>query len=478
MGFGIYTRAYGNSKYSLAYVCSCGNKFNNENGNIRRCEECGNTTFKRVFNGNNGGKIESIGFKIIAEDMTGFVAERYIDNYIYTSSSDEASIEYKNTTGKYYMIMDFKNKQFYFKDVKGNVLPFTSGRVRYFLKTKDNCDKFIDSFTIDSIKELLQAVPYLYSQNNGWGDYSFINGLNRFVQEYENMKVYQILANCGFEKRFIKDCIMDSAKINKNATKPHEILRIPSKSSFRLLRELKLGLRHIENLSMLESLGGDNIKYIHTKLKDECGQITIRDFIDHSENYMQLIENYNYNNRRLIDYLAREVKLQQGIDNPVEALQLLRDTNKMCRDMEVKINEKYPKSLKKDHDIARLNYKINSDQITEKSFNRITKDCKYKELEFKNKEFCVLSPHKPTDLVKEGDSLSHCVSSYIKDVCDERCKIYFVRDAALPDESLLTAEVRNNKIVQVRGKFNRYPNDIEKAFINQWAINKNLKIDY
>ena len=58
------------------------------------------------------------------------------------------------------------------------------------------------------------------------------------------------------------------------------------------------------------------------------------------------------------------------------------------------------------------------------------------------------------------------------------CKIYFIRDVESPDESLLTAEVRNNKIVQVRGKFNRHPNDIENTFISQWAINKNLKIDY
>lgn len=476
MGFGIYTRVYGNSEYSLAYACSCGNKFNNNNENVRRCEKCGNTTFVRVYNGRDNGKIESVNFKIITEDITGFVAERYIDNYIY-SSEDDTDLKYKNTTGKYYMIMDFKNKRFYFKDVKGNILPFTSGRVQYFLKKIDNYDDFIDSFKTDSIKELLKSVEYLYRQNSGWGLYSFPKGLNRFVQEYETMKVYQILANCGFEERFIKKCIVNSSKINKTATKPHEILGM-SKASFRLLRELKLGFEQINNLSILEGLGGDNIKYIHSKLKDECGEWGIRNFLGQAENYMQLIENYNYDNRRLINYLTREVKLQQGIDNPVEALQLLRDTNKMCRDMDVKINEKYPKSLKKDHDIARLNHKINSDEITEKSFKRITEDCKYKKLEFKNKEFCILSPHKPADLVKEGDSLSHCVSSYIKDVCDERCKIYFIRDVESPDESLLTAEVRNNKIVQVRGKFNRCANDTEKTFISQWAINRNLKIDY
>lgn len=45
MGFGIYTRVYGNSEYSYAYACSCGNKFNNSNENVRKCAKCGNTFF-------------------------------------------------------------------------------------------------------------------------------------------------------------------------------------------------------------------------------------------------------------------------------------------------------------------------------------------------------------------------------------------------------------------------------------------------
>lgn len=474
MGFGIYTRMYGGEGFS--YACSCGNEYNSDNMNTRKCDKCGNTSFSHVYNGRVDREIESINFRIIEESILGFKAERYIDNYIY-SSDGKAELEYKNTTGRYYMIMNFKNKQFYFKDAKGNILPFTSGRVQYFLRYIDNADKFVRLFKTNEIKELLGAVAYLHRNTNCWGSYSFTKGLDCFVQQYEINQVYQILANCGFDKNFIRDCMLNNYNINMKATKPHEILKI-SKNSFRTLRDLKLGFERINNLIALEPLGSENIKYIHSKLKDECGQYSINNFFSQSENYMQLIESYNYDNKRLINYITRDVKLQQGIDNPTEALQLLKDTNKMCRDMEVKINEKYPKSLKKDHDIARLNYKINSDKITQRVFEKITSDYRYKNLEFKNKKFCVLSPINPSDLVKEGDSLSHCVSSYIKDVCDERCKIYFIRNIEVVNEPLLTVEVRNNRIVQVRGKFNRSENAIEKDFICQWATNKNLKMDY
>ena len=475
MGFGVYTRMY-DCGARFSYACSCGNRYDSDNQNMRKCDKCGNTSFSHVYNGRVDRKIESINFRVIEENIFGFKAERYIDNYIY-SSDGKAELEYKNTTGKYYMIMNFKNKQFYFKDAKGNILPFTSGRVQYFLKYIDNTDKFINSFKTNEIKELLSSVAYLYKNVSCWGSYSFTKGLNNFVEQYELTQIYQILANCGFDKSFIRDCMLNNHDLNMKATKPHEILGI-SKNSFKILRDLKLGFERIGNLITLESLGSENIKYIHSKLKDECGQYSINNFFSQSENYMQLIEQYNYDNKRLINYITRDVKLQQGIDNPVEALQLLKDTNKMCRDMEVSINEKYPKSLKKDHDIARLNYKINSDKITQRVFEKVTSDYGYKNLEFKNKNFCVLSPQSPSDLVKEGDSLSHCVSSYIKDVCDERCKIYFIRSVEDMDTPLLTVEVRNNRIVQVRGKFNRCANEIERDFIYQWAISKNLKMDY
>lgn len=476
MGFGIYTRIYEEDGRHFAYACSCGNKFSNRNENYRICNKCGNDCFEYVYNGRRDRDIEAVNFKIIREDITGFAAERYIDKYTYSSDKD-VSLEYKGTIGKYYMIMDFKNKKFYFKDSKMNTLPFSSGRVQYFLKRIDNMDRFIDSFETSSLKELLYSVECLYRANSGWGMYSFPKGLERFVREYEVMQAYQILANCGFNRWFLRDCIKNGLVINNKSTKPNEILGV-SKVVFKLIREFDLNYEQINNLSVLNELGGDNIRHIHTMLKDECGETGIRSFLNQSENYMQLIKKYNYDNRRLINYLTREVKLQQGIDQPTEALQLLRDINKMCNDMEIKINEKYPKSLKKDHDITKLNYKVNSDKITEKIFKKTTEDNEYKRLEFDNKRYCVISPLKPSDLVKEGDSLSHCVSSYIKDVCDERCKIYFIRDVKLKNESLLTVEVRGNRIVQVRGKFNRNPNEDENNFVYQWANNKNLKINY
>lgn len=476
MGFGVYTRLKIKDQWRYAFACDCGHKFDTDERKIP-CSNCGNGRFERVYNGQRDKSITDVNFKIVKEDISGFIAERYLDNYKYSSDAD-ISLEHKSKTGSYTMIVNFKDNQFYFVDGKGNIVPFTSSRVQYFLKRVDNSDRFISQFKTKPIKELLDSVEILVRNNYGYGCYSFTKGLERFANHYnKGMSAYQVLANCGFEGNFIRECITNNNNLDFSKTKPNEILGL-SKNSFKVLRDLKLNYRYIEHLKNLEGLGGERIRYIHEKVKEECGATKVLNFFYKSEDYMLLIDKYKYDNKKLIDYLTREVKLQQGIDDPSEALILLKDINKMCDDMEVKINEKYPKSLKKDHDIAKLNYKVNSDSITERKFNKVINNDLYKNLKYKNNEYIVLLPNKPSDLIKEGDSLSHCVSSYIKDVCDERCEIYFVRKLDKQDESLLTVEVRNNKVVQVRGKFNRYPTDEEKSFINNWAINKNLKINY
>lgn len=475
MGFGIWYNSYvENGKY--VFACECGNKFQTDERYIP-CSKCGNSRFEKVYNGRKEGKIDDVLFEIIEESISGFVAKRYINNYKY-SSDENMFLEHKSKTGEYTMGVNFKDNDFYFIDGKGNKQPFTASRVQYFLKKLDNQDRFIKSFKTNAIKELLGSIDRLGITKGGWGYYSFAKGFDRFVSNYNNgTSKYQIIANCGFDKDFIRSCITNKEDLDFNKTKPNEIFNL-SKSSFKVLRDLKLSYKYIEHLRKLDTLGGERIRLICEKLKDECGSGKALNFFYKSEDYMTLIEKYNYDNKRLIDYLTREVKLQQGIDNPSEALVLLKDINKMCSDMEIKINEKYPKSLKKDHDITRLNYKINSDSITEKVFEKIVNNNLYSKLKYKSSEYIVLTPKKPSDLIKEGDSLSHCVSSYIKDVCDERCGIYFIRKIETQDEALLTVEVRNDKIVQVKGKFNRYPTNEEKGFINSWATNKKLKINY
>lgn len=76
------------------------------------------------------------------------------------------------------------------------------------------------------------------------------------------------------------------------------------------------------------------------------------------------------------------------------------------------------------------------------------------------------------ELRQEGKTLKHCVSSYSKSCKNGICSIFSYRVKefnSLVTKSLLTIEVRNKSIVQVRGKNNRLATKEEKNVIKSWA---------
>ena len=77
---------------------------------------------------------------------------------------------------------------------------------------------------------------------------------------------------------------------------------------------------------------------------------------------------------------------------------------------------------------------------------------------------------------KEGDTLNHCVASYIKRVIDGECLIYFLRKDK--EESLITFEVRHNTIVQVRGLHNRKPTENEQQALKEFAKYRKMEVNF
>jgi hypothetical protein len=95
----------------------------------------------------------------------------------------------------------------------------------------------------------------------------------------------------------------------------------------------------------------------------------------------------------------------------------------------------------------------------------------------KDKTYAIIIPECVKDIIKEGDSLSHCVASYVDDVIKEKCRLVFLRYRETPEESLITIEVRNGVVRQVKGKGNRRPIVEEIEFVKAWAKKKELEID-
>lgn len=114
------------------------------------------------------------------------------------------------------------------------------------------------------------------------------------------------------------------------------------------------------------------------------------------------------------------------------------------------------------------------------------KNFDYKDDQVKYKIVQLLSGN---DLYEEGQALHHCVFSYT-DLCARNIsRIFSLRkiedtasiekdetDDIVEAKRLLTIEVRNNRIFQIKGLFNRKAVKEEMQIIHQWAKQENLKV--
>ena len=178
----------------------------------------------------------------------------------------------------------------------------------------------------------------------------------------------------------------------------------------------------------------------------------------------------NYSFGKFANYVINET-INQGYNRVRDFIEELKDYLRMCKQDDIKPTL-YSSYLKQTHDITSRNHNVKVEQENEEIFQSRYKDFK----PYRGKKYIVVAPKNSNDLKKEGDTLNHCVASYIKRVIDGECLIYFLRIDK--DESLITFEVRHNDIVQVRGLHNRKPNENEVQALKDFAKYRKLGCNF
>ncbi|SPT93241.1 PcfJ domain-containing protein [Bacillus tequilensis] len=447
--------------------CTCGYnrkvKYREEAG---RCPKCGVTETKKInYIRTNYTYIDTL-FKVISKTDQGFHIEGEELFISFDLPEKKFTIESKNVR-----TLSFKLKDKVIQLSKnGQIMSVSDSNINQFFKGAP-IERVLDVISTDRNKELYRfCYNHLscmgYERNNMWG-----RGLTR-------LKTYPVIETIGLSPlvNHLNDFWVFHTTLtrSKETMPPHKLLGVPKFMLNYISRMRTYPTYKHERLKQLcQYFDGNSLKLIMEIFDEESDIDKVPDI---AETLVEVHRDYGYSDlRRTILYITREVKLEQGIVNPSEAITLIRDLARMNIAME-KSFTKYPKSLKKDHDVALANYKTRESEFKQKEFAKVTEYEDYRDLSFIGKFFSIIRPSHVREVIKEGESLSHCVSSYIDDIIKRKCKILFLRDSKQPDESLVTVEVRGNVVRQVRGKFNRRPTTEESAFIESWAKKKNLEI--
>ncbi len=127
----------------------------------------------------------------------------------------------------------------------------------------------------------------------------------------------------------------------------------------------------------------------------------------------------------------------------------------------------YPKDFKKAHDKAAENVKSRKLKKEYKKIAKLLPDMHAK-YDFSNDNLLIKAPDSGRDIVYEGQVLNHCVGGYVPQVASGDTVILFIRRKNAPDKPYVTMEVRNDKIVQVRGFDNQTPEPEVSEFVEQY----------
>ena len=177
---------------------------------------------------------------------------------------------------------------------------------------------------------------------------------------------------------------------------------------------------------------------------------------------INLINNYGYKIKSLLNYFDY-LKTYEALDNVVSTAKELFDYVNMMSQISNKY-DKYPKHFLTTHQIAVRNYNRLKKVFEENKFkNRINKD-----YERTFGEYRFIYPNSTQDIKDEAAQQSNCVASYIDRVINGDCHILFLREKNSLDKSLVTIEVRDNKIVQAKRKFNYPVTKAEQDVIDKW----------
>lgn len=175
--------------------------------------------------------------------------------------------------------------------------------------------------------------------------------------------------------------------------------------------------------------------------------------------FNRLVDDYGYNSKKLILYIDR--------------LNLTQKRRTVCRDLFDYVDmmnqlyddfDKYPRKLSAAHKQAIKEYnrfQVDYDENAYSQRNVLEYECEIDGFRF-------IYPRKASEIQAEGRNQHNCVATYISRVLSEDCHIMFMRPITDINTSYITLEIRNNKIVQAKRKYNREPSKKELGVIDKW----------
>ncbi len=350
---------------------------------------------------------------------------------------------------------------------------------RNLKEVKFNTRNVESMFPQRTMKEMKEIIGFISTDESYHMFITLYNKLGRINLEKDKKLgrfLHRLITEYSYYELLYKSKVdINSAIIrNPNGKNPKEILGL-NNSQWKLVSKMGVQVSSVQDVFSLPYRKVDSSKMLNEltyikDLEDEFG-INVRDSYFNLEGFghysvEEIVNRFGGSKKRLIKYLYFECFVSQGM-HPRDAISEYEDYMRMSTEMGYNNIIKYPKALKTAHDVVSMNYKVKLSEEQRKQWKEVYENIKHMKTTYKN--WVIFPPEKPEDLSDEGNQQNHCVGSYTNNMINGNCIILFMRHAKDPSKSKITVEVRDEKIVQARGRFNRLMDYEETDVLNTMA---------
>lgn len=297
----------------------------------------------------------------------------------------------------------------------------------------------------NNIKSLLKNTEYKYSYIWEIAKHTSYIDLLQLIQNKSEISRVEILAKMKLYNLALK------AGEFKSKGSFQEIFGVP-KDYYTFMKKYNITYKQLKILSLLKEKDISKIRYLEkfigygdniSDLEEISKYISLSRFIKYSKMHHKKVKTYLYK-----DYLRFAKVLGFNLKNNRYA---------------------FPKNLKEEHDKLEAQYEIQSKKIINQAIIKRGKELSVNM--YKDNKFIILPAYSLKDLQDESKQQNNCVRTYAEKYAYGQCDIYFMRDIKQQKKSLVTVEVKNNRIVQNRIKNNYDPNEKQIQFLQKWEQN-------
>ena len=180
--------------------------------------------------------------------------------------------------------------------------------------------------------------------------------------------------------------------------------------------------------------------------------------------FFNICDKYGYTPKSLLNYIDYLVTYEALSPNyPSKILGEIDDNCNMLSQMSNKY-DRYPRDFLASHQITSRTYQRWKQEFNEELFAKRVNT----KMEVTIGDYKFIYPKTTKDIKDEAVQQSNCVASYIDKVIGGSCDIILMRKKNDVENSLVTVEVRNGKVVQARQRFNESVNESEQKALDKY----------